>query len=554
MDWHIPTTTGQSTTVSLTTGEPLLIVGPNGSGKSALLQQFISSHPNENIKRITAYRQTWLESGSVDLTPARRKGLDDQIRNYERQAESLWKEGANYYGYGVQHSAILFDLVASENMRARAITRQVDEENIDGAKELSRSSVSALSQLNDLIRLGNLAVKIEISDDDTEILALHQNANAPFSISQMSDGERNAVLIAAQVLTVEDGTILLIDEPERHLHRSITEPFLSALFERRTDCTFVVSTHEIALPIAHPNAQVIITRSCQWNGNAPSSWDIDVLERDTDLPEDIKRSILGSRKRMLFIEGKQDSLDIRLYQQLFPDVTVIPIGTCDDVQRAVSGLRKTQSLNDVEAFGLIDRDNRTEENIEKLADDYVYVLDAYSVESLYYCSEAIRAVAKRQAETLNTDAEAMNASATTRALNVVGHQDVVERMAKKLCVRKIRSSLLSKVPDWNSIGASEDLAVTIPSSCDYKNELSHYQKLVAQRKLDIIVARYPIRESAAFGEIVKSLRFKDRKDYEKAVIALIRKDKELADAIKYRIEPLADALANSVPHLPISSA
>lgn len=540
MDWHIPTITGQPTTVSLSTGEPLFIVGPNGSGKSALLQQFISAHPNENIKRIAAYRQTWLQSGSVDLTPSSRRNFERRYRQYENQVQSLWGDVSG--SSSGQQSAILFDLVARENERARAITRQVDEENMVRAKEISQESMSVVNQLNELLMLGNLAVTIKISDDDTEILTMHQNANAPFSISQMSDGERNAVLIAAQVLTVDPRTVLLIDEPERHLHRSIIEPFLSALFERRTDCIFVVSTHEVALPIAHPDAQVIITRSCQWNGNTPSAWDLDALERDADLPEDIKRSILGSRKRMLFIEGVQGSLDIRLYQQLFPDVTVIPIGTCDDVQRAVSGLRKTQSLNDIEAFGLIDRDNRTEENIEKLADDYVYVLDAYSVESLYYCPEAIRAVAKRQAETLNTDAEAMITSATNRALNVVGQQDVVERMAKKLCVRKMRSALLSQVPDWSSIGTSGDLKVDIPSTHIYHRELNHYQQAIEQGNLSEVVARYPIRESSTFGEIAKELRFRDQKDYEKAFLTTIRKDDSLADTIRQRIRPLADAL------------
>ncbi|WP_442947933.1 AAA family ATPase [Nostoc sp.] len=42
----------------------------------------------------------------------------------------------------------------------------------------------------------------------------------PYSIAELSDGERNALLIAANVLTVKNGTLVLIDEPERHLHRS----------------------------------------------------------------------------------------------------------------------------------------------------------------------------------------------------------------------------------------------------------------------------------------------------------------------------------------------
>ena len=49
-------------------------------------------------------------------------------------------------------------------------------------------------------------------------------------MAQMSDGERAAAIIAATVLVADPGTLFLIDEPERHLHRSIIEPFLSALF------------------------------------------------------------------------------------------------------------------------------------------------------------------------------------------------------------------------------------------------------------------------------------------------------------------------------------
>lgn len=48
-------------------------------------------------------------------------------------------------------------------------------------------------------------------------------------MAQLSNGERKAVLIAANALTVKEGTVLLIDEPERHLRRNIIEPFLSAL-------------------------------------------------------------------------------------------------------------------------------------------------------------------------------------------------------------------------------------------------------------------------------------------------------------------------------------
>ena len=69
------------------------------------------------------------------------------------------------------------------------------------------------------------------------------------------------------------------------------------------------------------------------------------------------------------MEGTTNSLDTPLYDALFPDLSVIPKGSCIDVQRAVSGLRGSQDLHHVEAFGLIDRDDRPDEEIDQLAED-----------------------------------------------------------------------------------------------------------------------------------------------------------------------------------------
>ena len=159
------------------------------------------------------------------------------------------------------------------------------------------------ARINDLLHLSGLAVSIENSAGE-EILARHRDATEPYSIARMSDGERNAVIIAANVLTAKGGTVLLIDEPERHLHRSIIEPFLSTLFAQRPDCTFIVSTHETALPMANPDQPVLMVRSCRWNGATPGAWDAALLEKNTGLPEDLKRTILGARKSILFVEGE----------------------------------------------------------------------------------------------------------------------------------------------------------------------------------------------------------------------------------------------------------
>ena len=290
VNWNTPRISGDALPISLQSGDRLFIVGPNGSGKSALIQHLVSGNKRQNIRRISAHRQTWLGSGSLDFTPLSRKQFEQQNTSLERQYEALWQE----YDPEQKQAAVLFDLVAKENTRARSITSFVDSKNLEEASRLADESVSAFVQLNDLLSLGTLKISLENSKDE-EILARHRDASAPYSITQMSDGERNAAIIGATVLTVDPGTVLLIDEPERHLHRSIIVPFLAALFAKREDCTFIVSTHELALPAANPTASVLMVRSCEWEGNRAKAWDIDLLQPNVQVPEELRLAILGSR-------------------------------------------------------------------------------------------------------------------------------------------------------------------------------------------------------------------------------------------------------------------
>ena len=332
---NIPRISDEPLQILVEEGDHLFIVGANGSGKSALIQKLTTSYPNEKIRRISAHRQTWLESGNLNFTPHSRKQFENQNMQLERQDQARWRDQ-----YAQQRqAAVLFDLVARENTLNALIVRHIRSGNKTEAEKTVAKSQSLFDQLNELLEIGSLLVTIENSKDE-EILARYQDSDVTFSMAQMSDGERNAALIAAHVLTVEPGTVLLIDEPERHLHLSIIEPFLSALFRKRTDCAFVISTHEITLPLANPEARVFMVRSCKWNGDKPIAWDIQVLEKNVDLPEDLKRAILGSRKRILFVEGDSHSLDLPLYNALFPNLSVAPKGKCH--RRRKSGERFTR--------------------------------------------------------------------------------------------------------------------------------------------------------------------------------------------------------------------
>ena len=535
--WDIPRISEEPLHIALQVGDCLFVVGPNGAGKSALIQHLVTAHEGQNIRRISAHRQTWLDSGSLDLTPLGRRQFEESSTNRERNYEARWRD----YNSQEKQSAVLFDLVANENTRARAIASHVDGNDLKGASKRAAESVSAFVQINDMLSLGTLLISLENSRDE-EILARHRNSEASYSIAQMSDGERNAAIIGATVLTVDPGTVLLIDEPERHLHRSIIVPFLAALFARREDCSFIISTHELSLPNANPDAGVLMVRSCEWERNRARAWDISLLEANDQLPEELRLAILGSRRKVLFFEGTGTSLDLPIYNTLFPDISVAASGTSTDVQRAVEGMRKSYDLHHIEAYGLIDGDGRSQETVDTLSERGVFALPMYSVESLYYCSDSLDAVVSWQAKSLGRDPDTLKEAALKAAFAALGESGLAERMAARRCEHLVRDQIAFQAPGWREIMDSPSPNMEFSLQSPFQDELNRFEELFNSEDFDQLVGRYPLRETRTFNAISQALEFKRTELYAQTLIARITSDVGLAEKLRNRIGPLSLAL------------
>ena len=537
--WGIPLLSRGTMLLTLSKQNPLFVVGPNGSGKSALIQHAVTAFGAENVKRISAHRQTWLASGTVDMTPAARKQFETTLKGREPNPVYRWRQ----WDPNGRLSSVLFDLTAKDNDLARRITKHAYTRNQEEVNRIVNTEPLVFDQINSLLQLAGLAVTIENSAGE-DIIARHENSSNPYSMAEMSDGERNAAILAADVLTTPSQKVLLIDEPERHLHRSIIEPLLSALFALRPDCYFIVATHELALPLSNPDAPVLVLRSCHWK-DTQARWDIQYLSKDKGLPEGLRPAVLGARNTLLFVEGEPQSLDTPLYNALFPRISVIPIGGSENVIHSVRGLSNTQRFHDVSAFGLIDRDSRPNDNISDLERDRIFALRHYSVESLYYCEEAIGAVAAWQQISLGQDAEGMIKEARKAALSVLMGDELAQRMAARRCEGSVRNHIQSRMPVWREIMNDSIETLCVPIATSFQEELSHYRTLVNSERVTEIIGRYPIRETGVFSHIAKALQL-TRTNYEKTVLTRILNDPKLADRLRQRIGPLSHALyANS---------
>ena len=225
--------------------------------------------------------------------------------------------------------------------------------------------------------------------EDSKFFAEFDSANGVqrYSANQMSDGERAVLYLAAQVLCVPHGKTLIVDEPEVHLHKSIMNTLWRNLESLRTDCLFIYITHDTQFASMHTASDKYWIRS--YDG---TNWDIEKIQ-NTGLPEQLKLEILGNRKDVLFVEGDEGSFDVALYSGIYPDYYIIPCGSCSQVISRTKAFRNSKELHHCKVFGIIDRDYRSEHEIESYQQDDIYTLGVAEVENLFITSEVLSAFA-----------------------------------------------------------------------------------------------------------------------------------------------------------------
>jgi ABC-type Mn2+/Zn2+ transport system ATPase subunit len=521
-DLIIPRSTGEPLNITVNVGETLFILGANGTGKSSLMQWLYSPH-HASAQRISAHRQTWFSSNAMTLSPQQKRDYESNIRSVDINLESRWKDD-----YATQRASIaIYDLIDAENVRARSIAGAVDGNNIDLAKILSKKE-APIKIINELLRLSNIPIEISVRESDQVVAS--KCGGTPYSIAELSDGERNALLIAANVLTVKNGTLILIDEPERHLHRSIISPLLTLLFSKRHDCAFIVSTHDVMLPLDNPSARTLLIRGCTYTGSSVSGWDVDLVPPETEIDDDLKKDILGARRKLLFIEGTEQSLDKPLYSLVFPNVSIVAKSSCRDVEHVVSSIRDSDDFHWLHAFGIVDSDRRTEADINRLKGKGIYALSVCSVESIYYHPHVQHLVAQRHAAVTGDDASTHLANAKAAAIKEI--KPHLQRLSQRTAEKALREEVFRHLPTQKKIATGEPIKMSIDVAHAVTVECERLQNSLDIGNLAEIISQYPVRETPALDKIAKELGFQNREQYEGAVRKLLMDDNEALAFVK----------------------
>ncbi|NNP74044.1 hypothetical protein A7P53_01520 [Acinetobacter defluvii] len=374
-----------------TTTNSLIVLGANGSGKTRL-GSYIENYSEYKTKthRISAHKSLsfpeFADFKPLDLAELHfkvgygdtgRLDINQTVGNLEyfkkayKYSQNINSGMVNDFQSLVDYLfSIEIDVSVKFRQESRVTLAQPPKTKLDRLKEIWEF----LLPFKELVIEGQ-TIKIQVKGNDDK-----------YSSQEMSDGERVIFYLIGQCLCVPHTSYIVVDEPELHIHKSLQNKLWKLLEQEREDCNFIYLTHDIDFAVNH-DCEVIWMKS--YDG---MKWDWELLADLADIPKELIYEIVGSRQPILFTEGTKGSFDYQLFTLLFPDYLIKPLGSCTQVIQTVKSIKNISQLNGLDIYGIIDRDRRTDHEVQVLENDKIFTLKVAEIENMFLIPEVLEKI------------------------------------------------------------------------------------------------------------------------------------------------------------------
>ncbi|NEN89599.1 MAG: AAA family ATPase [Okeania sp. SIO3H1] len=514
-----PPRKGKSENEPLECSEAVVIIGANGSGKSRL-GRWIEEHQESSqvVHRISAQKNLDF-SEYVSLT-SMEKAINEVLfgistipqgwGELQTKRTQRWK-AINRPELSVasmldDYDKVLSLLFAKENNRNSEYVHLVREMQNKGNYQTPTISDSPIDVIQRIWKDILPHRKLVIEND--KVTAAISNSDT-YHGREMSDGERVALYLMAQCLCVPNDSILIIDEPEIHLHKSLMNKLWSEIEAAQPTCLFIYITHDLDFAASRIGAKKILVKS--YDGQ---QWDWDEVPKSENLPEPVLLEILGSRKKIVFVEGDKGSLDCKIYSAIYPNYLIVPRGGCDKVIESTKAMRKNSAFHHIKAFGVIDMDYRTEDEIKALKKSAIELLKVAEVENILCVPELLEIVANNQ----GFDYKKIYQQVLDFVINKISEN------LEDQCSKRSSAEIEFKLNMFNTKAKGKDqLSVALKDLCDsidvskiYDKNLEIYNQIIQEK--DYKKALFYYNNKGLSKEISK---FFDLRDYSNHIIRLL---------------------------------
>lgn len=254
------------------------------------------------------------------------------------------------------------------------------------------------------VEISNISTKERIN----QIIICAKKDNKKMDIRNLSSGEKLIWYTFLLLNYVKDMGILIIDEPENHLHEELTCTFINELKKIcSNDANDAITLSQIYL-LTH-SKNLIYNNFIDGKNYVVSNKEMLPLEYNNCEKELRKIGVSYTNDKILFVEGRNDT---QLIEEILAtyNIHVRDLGNCTEVIKVYNSIKKlANELHDPQFIFLIDRDSKTDEDIILLKendptyfDNHFIVMEMHEMENYLLDVKVIKEFLNHMHDTLGT--------------------------------------------------------------------------------------------------------------------------------------------------------
>ena len=481
MELTLPTKVNVTHPIMLDT-KILVVIGANGAGKSSFGRDLLERYAGQ-AKRISGIHALFISDDESKLSAS----------NEFARLQSMIKERLFMPRISEYEKLIL--QLQSEEFEAAVNFKEACKTNNEVDPPITKIDIiqaiwEKMFPHNRLIRKSGFI----------ELVSTGRDSNS-YTAGRMSDSEKLVFYLIGAALCACPNALLVIEEPETLLHNSIKNQLWDEIEAIRPDCTFVYLTHDIE-----------------------------------SFPEEVYMEILGSRKPILFIEGTDtNSIDSKLYPFIFPDYLVKPMGGCQKVIETTKAFGQLKDFHTLDSKGIVDRDRRTQGEINYLREQHIYVPDVAEVENLLMIEDVIKTVAKRLMKDPDDVFKQVKENVVRLFQKELDSQVILH--AKHQVRKKLETTVDRKITTVEQLTEHvESIRLNIHVEEIYKNIKEEFESYIETENYKSILRVYNQKGMLPQSRLCAICGISNKESYLNLILSILKENKEDAEAIRKAIK------------------
>lgn len=345
------------------------IIGGNGSGKSSLMRKIKQQNPTFTI--ISAHKNLTIKQGLY-------RANED---NWLTENKSHFKSPTS----GDTHVPSDNNSVQDDfNQMIEIVFRDYSNESVE-ALNSGKTLAEITRKLDKIFTVWNsIFTDKKLLYKDKKIKVQVVGEEVFYDIENLSDGERSALYVLIKLVLADSSPTIIIDEPETFLNPSILNSLFDECEKIKNKSSFIYFSHDLEFVTTRKDNSIFWIKEYKH----PHTWSIFPTDPE-NIPEELIIKVVGAKKqKILFVEAENNK-DAQLYQLIYPDFKVWPVGGCENVISYTKAFNSRTEKFNKQYFGLIDRDLKSDAQVASLQQEKVFCLPVAVYENLFINKEII---------------------------------------------------------------------------------------------------------------------------------------------------------------------